>query len=74
MPTVNSDVIAHVRYQYGRLSVWFRPTSPNRGGRLYIYEDVPEALYDALMQAPSKGAFFNEHIRDAFHFTRGEPR
>ena len=69
MPNVSSDVISHVRYQYGRLSVWFRPS-----GRLYVYEDVPEALYRALMEAPSKGAFFNEHIRDAFHFQRGEPR
>jgi hypothetical protein len=37
-------------------------------GRTYVYEDVPQELYDALLFADSVGAFFNTHIRDNFPF------
>jgi hypothetical protein len=37
-------------------------------GRTYVYEDVPQELYDALLFADSIGAFFNAHIRDNFAF------
>jgi lysyl-tRNA synthetase class 2 len=39
-------------------------------GRRYIYHDVPAALAEAMRQALSKGAFFNQYIRDRFRFTR----
>lgn len=32
---------------------------------VYRYRDVPELLYLRLMNATSKGIFFNEKIRDA---------
>jgi lysyl-tRNA synthetase class 2 len=35
-------------------------------GRIYRYADVPPALYQRLLEARSKGAFFNECIRDRF--------
>jgi len=35
-------------------------------GRTYVYEEVPQELYDALLFADSIGAFFNAHIRDRF--------
>lgn len=34
-------------------------------GGLYEYEQVPAKLYEQLLQAPSIGRFFNEHIRNA---------
>ncbi len=37
-------------------------------GRTYVYEGVPQKLYDALLFADSVGAFFNRHIRDSFRF------
>ena len=69
MPEVQSDVIERVRYSHGRLAIWFRPS-----GRLYVYQDVPEAIYRALLEAPSKGAYFNAHIRDSFSFTLEDRR
>ncbi len=34
-------------------------------GRVYRYFDVPEYVYDDLMDADSKGQYFNEHVRNA---------
>jgi hypothetical protein len=39
-------------------------------GKRYRYLGVPEALYQQLGEAFSKGEFFNEHIRDYFAFER----
>jgi hypothetical protein len=36
-------------------------------GRTYVYDDVPHEVYDALVAAPSKGAYFNAHIRDEYY-------
>jgi hypothetical protein len=37
-------------------------------GRTYIYSNVPARVYDALLIAESKGAFFNEQIRDRYSY------
>ncbi|MBI5112050.1 MAG: KTSC domain-containing protein [Rhodovulum sp.] len=62
MPQVSSSAIARVRYDNQRreLTVVFR------SGRVYVYADVPEETYAALLGADSKGAFFNAAIRDVF--------
>lgn len=39
-------------------------------GRIYRYHGVPENLHEQLMQATSKGQFFNAHIRDHHAFSR----
>ena len=39
-------------------------------GRAYLYHDVPPSTHAALLDAESKGAYFNREIRDAFRFTR----
>ena len=39
-------------------------------GRVYQYYDVPANLHDEIMQAPSKGQFFNTHIKDGYSFSR----
>jgi hypothetical protein len=37
-------------------------------GKVYIYQLVPRQVYEAFHAAPSKGAFFNQHIRDRYPF------
>jgi lysyl-tRNA synthetase class 2 len=39
-------------------------------GSVYLYHDVPKAVYKELESAPSKGQFFNAQIRDHFGFDR----
>ena len=58
MPYVSSSAISRIEWSDDVLSIWFRET-----GR-YDYPGVPEAVYEAFLQAPSKGTFFNDHIRD----------
>jgi hypothetical protein len=38
--------------------------------RVHQYARVPAAVHHALMLAPSKGAFFNEYIRDVYRELR----
>ena len=39
-------------------------------GRLYQYYGVPANMHEQLMQAPSKGQFFNTYIRRSYPFSR----
>ena len=65
MPVLQSAALEAVFYDDTRhtLRATFRDT-----GRTYLYEGVPQELYDALLFADSIGAFFNRHIRDRFRF------
>jgi len=40
-----------------------------RNRSIYQYFEVPATVYEELMQAPSKGAYFNRSIRPRFDFT-----
>ncbi|WP_299957079.1 KTSC domain-containing protein [uncultured Roseobacter sp.] len=60
MPTVMSSAITRIEWDSGTLSIWFRES-----GR-FDYYGVPEAVYRAFLAASSKGAFFNDHIRDRY--------
>lgn len=57
-----SSVIRHMIYQpdLDELEIWFA------SGRRYIYSGVPEPVYLALRDAPSRGALFNSTIRDRY--------
>lgn len=35
-------------------------------GRVYEYYNVPQFIYDRLLEAPSLGQFFNYEIRDSY--------
>ncbi|MCC7206843.1 MAG: KTSC domain-containing protein [Anaerolineae bacterium] len=37
-------------------------------GRIYQYYDVPDDIFDAMLNAPSKGKFFNQNIRGKFRY------
>ena len=41
-----------------------------RNGSIYRYFAVPPDVFQALLAAPSKGAYFNQHIRDHFPYQR----
>mgnify|MGYP001010778631 FL=1 len=39
-------------------------------GSVYQYYNVPQGLYDQLMQEGSKGRFLNTYIRNAYPYSR----
>jgi KTSC domain len=39
-----------------------------RSGERYLYFQVPPSCYQQLLQADSKGSYFNRHIRNHFPF------
>ncbi|MPN57190.1 hypothetical protein SDC9_204884 [bioreactor metagenome] len=41
----------------------------NSGG-IYQYFNVPESIYNGLMNAPSHGKYFHQHIKDVYRFNR----
>jgi hypothetical protein len=45
------------------LSIWFVTSN-----RRYDYLNVPPEIYTAFRHAFSKGHFFNQHIRDQYHY------
>jgi hypothetical protein len=65
MPQVDSSAILRVAYddRARRLVVTFVT------GRAYAYDDVPRRVYERLMDASSKGRFFNSAIRDRYRTT-----
>ena len=59
-----STVIRSFDYDPGRQKLWIRFVS----GKLYVYEAVPEYIYDGLSTARSQGEYFNLAIRDRYAF------
>jgi hypothetical protein len=55
-----SSAIRSVGYHRGLLEVEVE------SGDVYRYFDVPRDVFLELMQAESKGAFFNARIRDSY--------
>lgn len=41
-----------------------------KNGGVYQYYNLPQHMYDQLMQAPSHGTFFNNEIRGHFQEAR----
>ena len=65
MPYVQSSAIERVSYdeETHTLRATLRASH-----RTYVYEDVPQEIYDRLIFADSLGLFFNTHIRGHFPF------
>ena len=61
MPIVSSSAIFRVEWSEGTLSIWFRSS-----GKRYDYFGVPESVYREFLAAPSKGRFYDRHIKDHF--------
>jgi KTSC domain len=68
MPALDSDALTFVRYDEKTRTLFASFRGPR--GRNYVYEGVPPEDYAALMAAPSKGAWFNAHIRDRYRFRK----
>lgn len=41
-----------------------------RNGAIYQYYNLPQFMYERLMEASSKGQFFNAQIRNRFPYSR----
>ena len=66
LTSVKSTTLAAVGYEEAQqlLVLEFR------NGDIYHYFDVPAAVQQALMKAPSKGTYFNAFIRDHYPYLR----
>lgn len=60
MILVNSSAIRAVGYDGHTLTVEFH------SGRVYDHPGVPYSVYAGLMQAASKGAYYNRFIRGRY--------
>jgi hypothetical protein len=61
---VLSSVLGEIKYDARSRELEIRFVT----GRVYRYSDVPPEVYERLMSADSKGAFFNAHIRDGYAY------
>lgn len=63
---VSSSNIASIGYDEGAdtLEVEFL------NGSVYQYYNISKEMYDQLMQAGSKGQFFNAYIKNAYPYSR----
>ena len=65
LASVDSSSIAAIGYNAAERALWVQFVS----GRIYRYDDVPKAVYEAFLRAESKGRYFNGAIRDRYAFT-----
>ena len=63
---VESSNVAGIGYnaQTKELHVQFK------SGAVYVYQDVSFEVVEAFKEAPSKGKYFNEHIKGAYEFEK----
>lgn len=63
---VESTTLSKIAYDdiHSLLQLEFRSRS------VYQYFDVPPAVHAALLDAPSKGTYFNQTIRGRYRYTR----
>ena len=66
MTPVVSSVIAAIGYDAHAATLVVALHS----GRTYAYAGVAKGVHAAFLAAPSKGAFFNAEIRDAYAYER----
>jgi KTSC domain-containing protein len=59
-----SSVIRHFKYDPARRALQIKFVT----GKVYLYLNVPGDVFEQFSLAPSKGRFFNEHIRDRYAF------
>lgn len=58
--TCVSSNIAAIGFNDTRLYIKFN------NGRVYVYFDVPEGVYDQMTKAESVGKFFHSDVRNAY--------
>jgi hypothetical protein len=65
---VNSSFMTGIGYDATTRELTIR----HKSGETYHYHNVGPAVHEALMEADSKGQFFNAHIKGNYRETRGE--
>ncbi len=63
VPVISSNIDS-IGYESGTLYVRF-----NSGG-LYAYSEVPESVYNGLMNASSKGSYLARYIKGSYAYHR----
>ena len=63
---VDSSVLRDVSYDAARRALRLTFSS----GSIYLYRNVDATVYRDLLNAESKGHYFNEHIRNQYPFIR----
>lgn len=64
MHPVSSSDIRSIGYENGTLHIQFR------SGGLYAYYGVPVSVYQALVNASSRGRYFHAHIKGRYGDTK----
>ena len=41
-----------------------------RNGSVYHYAEVPQTIYDQMIQAKSVGTYFAEHVKNAYSYKK----
>jgi KTSC domain len=62
---VDSSLIRSVGYDSFNSILEIEFVQPNR---IYAFFDVPYSVYSELMEAESKGSYFNEDIKDLYAY------
>jgi uncharacterized protein YuzE len=70
MPRVDSSVMTRVEYDDSTHELDIKFSS----GKTYRYFEVPAEVYASLLDAESKGEFFNEHIKDVYQYAEVKGR
>ena len=65
---INSSVVSAAGYDSDTREL----TVQLRSGVEYTYHDVPQEIYNGLMQSNSRGAYFVREISRSFRYTRGK--
>lgn len=60
MPYIRTSAICRIEWHESLLSIWFRPAGHCE------YRGVPHEVYLAFLAAPSRGTYYNDHIRDRY--------
>jgi hypothetical protein len=61
MIPVDSEAIRAIDYRGGTLFIQFRSSAT-----VYSFPGVPYRVFQALLQAPSKGDYYHAHIRGQY--------
>ena len=60
MQPVKSTSISEIGYKRRTMNVTFN------SGRTYEFKKVPRAIFDEFKRAMSKGAFFNQEVKESY--------
>jgi hypothetical protein len=63
---LNSSALSACAYDPQRQFLWIH----FRTGERYVYQTIPAAVVQALLQAASQGQYYNSMIRQKFPFER----